>query len=98
MKTPGIALPATFVVTVSHSGMEMLPTTAPADYDILTVPEVAEMLKCKPSSIYNLTRSRGQARYGNAIPVLRLPMGLRFRRSSVLVWPKSQENSASEKK
>jgi hypothetical protein len=38
------------------------------------------MLKCKPSSIYNLTR--GRARYGNPIPVLRLPMGLRFRRSS----------------
>ena len=72
--------------------------TAPADNDILTVAEVAEMLKCKPSSIYNLTRSRGQARCGNPIPVLRLPMGLRFRRSSLLAWLKSRETSDSEKK
>ena len=88
--TNGITLPASFVVTVSNAGTEILPT-APADNDILTVAEIAELLKCKPSSIYNLTRSRGQARYDNPIPVLRLPMGLRFRRSSVLAWLKSQE-------
>lgn len=58
---------------------------------ILTVAEVAELLRCKPSSIYNLTRRRGAARYDNPIPVLRLPMGLRFRRSSVLAWLESQE-------
>jgi eukaryotic-like serine/threonine-protein kinase len=57
--------------------------------------EVAELLKCKKSSIYNLTRNRGQARYDNPIPVLRLPMGLRFRRSSVLVWLKSQERTSA---
>jgi predicted DNA-binding transcriptional regulator AlpA len=90
--TTGITLPASFVVTVSHAGTEILPT-APADNDILTVAEVAELLKCKPSSIYNLTRHRGQSRYGNPIPVLRLPMGLRFRRSSVLAWLKSQETT-----
>ena len=32
-------------------------------------------------------------RYDNPIPVLRLPMGLRFRRSSVLAWLKSQETT-----
>jgi hypothetical protein len=90
--TNGITLPASFVVTVSHAGTEILPT-APADNDILTVSEVAELLKCKPSSIYNLTRHRGQSRYDNPIPVLRLPMGLRFRRSSVLAWLKSQETT-----
>ena len=58
---------------------------------ILTVAEVAELLRCKPSSVYNLTRRRGAARYDNPIPVLRLPMGLRFRRSSVLAWLESQE-------
>jgi predicted DNA-binding transcriptional regulator AlpA len=88
--TTGITLPASFVVTVSHAGTEILQTT-PADNDILTVAELAELLKCKPSSIYNLTRHRGQARYDNPIPVLRLPMGLRFRRASVLAWLKSQE-------
>ena len=88
--TTGITLPASFVVTVSHTGTEILPA-APCDNEILTVSEVAELLKCKPSSVYNLTRLRGRARYDNPIPVIRLPMGLRFRRSSVLAWLKSQE-------
>ena len=92
--TTGITLPASFVVTVSHAGTEILPT-APADNDILTVAEVAELLKCKPSSIYNLTRIRTRERYDNPIPVLRLPMGLRFRRSSVLAWLKSQETRSA---
>lgn len=86
----GLELPASFVVTVSHAGTEILPT-ARVETDILTVAEVAELLKCKKSSIYNLTRNRGQARYDNPIPVLRLPMRLRFRRSSVFAWLKSQE-------
>jgi predicted DNA-binding transcriptional regulator AlpA len=90
--TTGITLPASFVVTVSHAGTEILPT-APAENDILTVAEVAELLKCMPSSIYNLTRIRTRERYDNPIPVLRLPMGLRFRRSSVLAWLRSQETT-----
>jgi len=92
--TTGITLPASFVVTVSHTGTKILPT-APAEHDVLSVAEVAELLKCKPSSIYNLTRLRGRARYDNPIPVLRLPMGLRFRRSSVLAWLKSQETTSA---
>jgi predicted DNA-binding transcriptional regulator AlpA len=88
--TTKITLPASFVVTVSHTGAEILPA-APCDNEILMVSEVAELLKCKPSSVYNLTRLRGRARYDNPIPVIRLPMGLRFRRSSVLAWLKSQE-------
>ena len=64
----GITLPASFVVTVSHAGTEV--QVAPADNDILTVAEVAELLKCKRSSVYNLTRIRTRARYDNPIPVL----------------------------
>jgi hypothetical protein len=79
-QTKGIELPASFVVTVSHAGTEIL-QTAPPDSEILTVAEVAELLKCKP-------------RYDNPIPVRRLPMGLRFRRSSVLAWLKSQETKS----
>jgi hypothetical protein len=90
--TTGITLPASFVVTVSLAGAESLPTAA-ADNEILTVSEVAELLKCKPSSIYNLTRLRGRGRYDNPIPVIRLPMGLRFRRSSVLAWLRSLETT-----
>ena len=44
--------------------------------ELLTVADLALVLKCKESSIYNLTRRRGQVRYDNPIPVLRLPMGL----------------------
>lgn len=93
-QTRGIELPASFVVTVSLAGTEIV-STPPVENDILTVAEVAELLKCKKSSIYNLTRNRGQARYDNPIPVLRLPMGLRFRRSSVLAWLKSQETTSA---
>jgi predicted DNA-binding transcriptional regulator AlpA len=64
--------------------------SVPSD-ELLTVSDLAVILKCKESSIYNLTRRRGRARYDNPVPVLRLPMGLRFRRSSILAWLESQE-------
>jgi predicted DNA-binding transcriptional regulator AlpA len=60
--------------------------------EILTVAEVAEILRCKPSSIYNLTRRRGQVRYDRPFPVVRTPFGLRFKKSSVLAWLDSQES------
>ena len=62
---------------------------------LLTVSDLALILKCKNSSVYNLTRRRGAARYDNPIPVLRLPMGLRFRKSSVLAWLESLETRGS---
>jgi predicted DNA-binding transcriptional regulator AlpA len=65
----------------------------PTADDIITVKEVAEILRCKPSSVYNLTRRRS-VRYTHApIPVIRLPLGLRFRRSSVLAWLASLETT-----
>jgi hypothetical protein len=67
-------------------------TVNPAD-ELLTVADLATILKCKESSIYNLTRRRGRARYDNPVPVLRLPMGLRFRRESVMAWLRSQETT-----
>jgi predicted DNA-binding transcriptional regulator AlpA len=68
----------------------------PTQDELLTVSDLALILKCKESSIYNLTRRRGRARYDNPIPVLRLPMGLRFRKSSVLAWLESQETTSSQ--
>jgi hypothetical protein len=65
--------------------------SVPQSDELLTVSELAVLLKCKPSSVFNLTRRRGAARYSNPIPVLRLPMGLRFRKSSILAWLDSQE-------
>jgi len=61
--------------------------------EILTVADLAALLKCKPSSVYNLTRRRGRARYEHPVPVLRLPCGLRFRRSSIMAWLTAQETS-----
>jgi Helix-turn-helix domain len=58
--------------------------------EILTVSDVAALLRCKPSSVYNLTRKRAR-RYDNPIPVLRLPCGLRFKRSSIMTWLDSLE-------
>ncbi len=70
----------------------------PSEQDeLLTVAELALILKCKESSVYNLTRRRGQVRYRDPIPVLRLPMGLRFRRSSVFAWLAAQETAARAK-
>jgi hypothetical protein len=91
--TTAITLPASFIVTVSPAGTEV---SLPApDNDILTVAEVAKIIRCKPSSVYNLTRKRGIARYAHPIPVIKLPCGLRFRKSSVLAWLKSQETTSA---
>jgi len=60
-QTKGIEPPTSFLVAASHRATEMM-QAAPADHDILTVDltvdEVASLLKCKPSSIYNLIRTR----------------------------------------
>jgi len=66
-----------------------IPDANPApqpEQEIITVAEVAAILKCRPSSVYNLTRKRGLARYAHPLPVIRLPLGLRFKRSSILQW------------
>jgi predicted DNA-binding transcriptional regulator AlpA len=67
------------------------PTLSASD-ELLTVAELAALLKCEESSIYNLTRKRA-VRYAHELPVLRLPMGLRFRKSSVIAWLGAQETT-----
>lgn len=54
--------------------------------EILTVGELAEWLKVKPSSVYGMSRHRGQVRMAHPLPVLRLPCGLRFRRADIEAW------------
>ncbi len=85
-----VSLPTKFVVTVSPATTETRPT-GPVENDIMTVAEVADLIRCKPSSVYNLTRKRGAARYAHPIPVIKLSCGLRFRKSSVLKWLWEQE-------
>jgi predicted DNA-binding transcriptional regulator AlpA len=58
--------------------------------ELLTVSDLALLLKCKESSIYNLTRKRS-VRYAHELPVIRAPFGLRFKKSSVLAWLDAQE-------
>jgi len=60
------------------------PSPAIAD-ELLTVAELAAILKCKESGVYNLTRKRS-VRYAHELPVIRAPFGLRFRRSDVMAW------------
>jgi hypothetical protein len=64
--------------------------------DLLTVADLARILKTKESSVYNLTRKRGCVRYDNPIPALRLPCGLRFKRSSVMAWLDSIETRGAQ--
>ncbi len=61
-----------------------IPSPASAD-ELWTVSDLATFLKCKESSVYNLTRKRS-VRYAHELKVLRLPMGLRFRRRDVNEW------------
>lgn len=61
--------------------------TAPAPYsEILTVEDLAKWLKVSKRSVYEMTRERGQQRHEIPLPVLRLPCGMRFRRSDVEAW------------
>jgi predicted DNA-binding transcriptional regulator AlpA len=53
--------------------------------EILTIDELANFLKCNRRSIYNLTRKRKQAGV-NPCPVLKTPVGIRFRRSDIEQW------------
>jgi len=71
--------------------------SAQPEPEILTVADVARLLRCEVSSVYNLTRRRGRARYDNPIPVLRLPCGLRFKRSSIMTWLDSLETRGARR-
>ncbi len=54
--------------------------------DILTVDEVAALLKMTRDQVYTLTRARSRARMDKPIPVLRINSNLRFRRSDLDAW------------
>lgn len=60
--------------------------TAPTHSEILTVADLAAWLKCSKRSVYELTRRRGQLGHAIPLPVLRLPCGMRFRRSDIEAW------------
>ena len=57
--TDSINLPVSFIVTLSRAGSAVKQATA-TDNEFLTASELAIILKCKPSSVYNLTPGVGQ--------------------------------------
>jgi len=54
--------------------------------EILTVEDLAKWLKISKRSVYEMTCERGQQRHEIPLPILRLPVGLRFRRSDIEAW------------
>lgn len=56
------------------------------DDEILTMDEVAGLLRVKPEKIYELTRKRFRRRRGFSLPKFRVGRELRFRRKDVEAW------------
>jgi len=54
--------------------------------EILTIQELASLLKMSRSQVYDLTRRRAQLRNEIPLPVLRINSNLRFRKSDVDAW------------
>jgi predicted DNA-binding transcriptional regulator AlpA len=54
--------------------------------DILTLDDVAAILKLKRSAVYEMTRQRSQVRQDHPIPYIRIAGHLRFRRCDIENW------------
>jgi predicted DNA-binding transcriptional regulator AlpA len=65
---------------------QFAPIALPSGVTVLTITELAAMLKTSRRSIYSLTRRRSQNGV-NPCPVLRIPaLGIRFKLSAVNAW------------
>lgn len=56
------------------------------DEEILTMDELAALLKVKPDRVYEMTRKRYKRRRGFSLPKFRVGRELRFRRKDVEAW------------
>jgi excisionase family DNA binding protein len=54
--------------------------------EIMTVDEVAAMLRMSKRSVYELTSGRGRAKMKHPLPVLRINSNVRFVRKDVEEW------------
>ncbi len=54
--------------------------------EILTIDELAELLKMTRSQVYTLTRSRSRARMDHPIPILKINGNVRFRKCDIEGW------------
>jgi excisionase family DNA binding protein len=62
---------------------------------ILTIDEVAAMLRLSKRAVYELTSERGRERMKrNPLPVLRINSTIRFVREDVLAWINKQKQAA----
>jgi excisionase family DNA binding protein len=63
--------------------------------DILTIDEVASLLRVSKKSVYEWTSERGRTRMkSNPFPVLRINSTIRFVRVDVLAWINKQKEAA----
>jgi predicted DNA-binding transcriptional regulator AlpA len=53
---------------------------------VLYLPQAAELLGMPPARLYELTRSRAQARMANPIPFFKLGRRVAFTRSGLEAW------------
>jgi excisionase family DNA binding protein len=54
--------------------------------EILTVDELAQLLKMTRRQIYSMTETRTRAKQEHPLPILRVNGNLRFSRTAVEVW------------
>jgi predicted DNA-binding transcriptional regulator AlpA len=54
--------------------------------EILTIDDLAALLKMNRRQIYEMTSNRGRARHSLPVPLLRINGNLRFRRSDIAKW------------
>lgn len=54
--------------------------------ELLTLDEVAELLKLKRATVYELTRERSQKRQTHPLPHMRIAGHLRFNKAAILEW------------
>jgi predicted DNA-binding transcriptional regulator AlpA len=54
--------------------------------EILTIEELAALLKMTRGQVYTLTRSRSRVRMDHPIPILKINGNVRFRRRDIEGW------------
>jgi excisionase family DNA binding protein len=54
--------------------------------ELLTIEDVGQILKLKPTSVYELTRERSQKKQPHPIPFLKVAGKVRFSREAINQW------------
>lgn len=62
--------------------------------ELLTLDEVAELLKLKRATVYELTRERSQKRQAHPLPHMRIAGHLRFSKTAIFEWLGKLEKAA----